>query len=107
MSDGGGNVVPGGTATYTNLVVTKPGGTEPDDGRDRQQTRFRRSVYVGHVEVCGGLPAPRQRGWGNVDAVLGPLAPGAQATFTVTATVAASASGTLSNTATVLCRRAS
>jgi uncharacterized repeat protein (TIGR01451 family) len=97
MSDGGGNVVPGGTATYT-IVVTN-GGPNPTTGATVSDTFG--AQFTSDTWTCVGAACPAATGMGNVDAVLGPLAPGAQATFTVTATVAASASGTLSNTATV------
>jgi uncharacterized repeat protein (TIGR01451 family) len=97
MTDGGGNATPGSTVTYT--VTATNNGPNPVTGATVTDTFS--SQFTGESWTCAGSACPAASGTGNLNAVLGTLAPGAMATFTVTATVAMNSSGTLSNTATV------
>ncbi len=97
MSDGGGNATPGTAVTYT-IVVTN-NGPNPATGATVMDTFS--GQFTGETWTCAGSACPAASGSGNLNGVLGALAPSAKATFTVAATVATNASGTSSNTATV------
>jgi large repetitive protein len=97
MTDGGGNVTAGGNVTYT-IVVTNNG---PNGATGTQVSDPFGAAFVATTWTCTGAACPAASGSGNLSAVLGTLAPGASATFTVVGTVALTATGTLTNTVTV------
>ncbi len=97
MSDGGGSATDGKTLTYT-IVVTDNG---PNPATGATVTDTFSGQFTGETWTCAGTACPAPSGSGNLNVVLGALPSGAQATFTVTATLATNATGTSSNTATV------
>ncbi len=97
MSDAAGSDTPGDSVTYT-IVVTNNG---PNPATGATVTDAFSGQFSSESWTCTGAACPAASGSGSLSAVLLTLAPGAQVTFTVTATVATDATGTLSNTATV------
>jgi len=97
MTDAAGNDTPGTNVTYT-IVVTNNG---PNPATGATVNDAFSGQYSSETWTCTGAACPAATGTGSLSAVLLALGPGAQASFTVTATVASGATGTLSNTVTV------
>jgi large repetitive protein len=97
MSDGGGTVTAGTNVTFAITVTNN--GPNPVAGATLADPFG--AAFTGETWTCAGAGCPATTGVGNPSAALGLLAPGAQAIFTVVASVSPGATGVLSNTATV------
>ncbi|MGA3121256.1 MAG: hypothetical protein ABSF69_10865 [Polyangiaceae bacterium] len=97
MSDGGGTVTAGTNVTFTITVTNN--GPNPVAGATLGDPFG--AAFTSETWTCAGAGCPAPTGVGTPSAALALLAPGAQATFTVVASVSPSATGVLSNTATV------
>lgn len=97
LSDGGGTVTPGTSVTYT-LVVTNHG---PNPATGAVVSDPFGPAFTGATWTCAGAACPGPSGMGNLSATLGALAAGQSVTFTLVGAVSPTATGTLSNTATV------
>ena len=96
-TDGLTSAIPGQAITYT-VMVSNDG---PGNVREAHVTDFLPAGLEGATWVCNGSGAAcTGSGTGNIDDFI-TLAPGTQVTYLVSATIAASFSGALSNTASV------
>ena len=97
-TDGLTTVVPGTIVTYT-VVASNPGPSTVTGATVSDTIPAALSGATWTCAASAGSTCPAS-GSGNVSAAV-TLAPGGAATFTITATVIASATGTISNTATI------
>jgi uncharacterized repeat protein (TIGR01451 family) len=92
-----GDVAPGEGVTYT-ITVTNAG---PNPATGASLTDPLPGQLQNVAWTCTGTGCPAANGTGNLALLLGSFPPGSTATFTVTGTVGATATGQLSNTASV------
>ncbi len=99
MTDGVQTVSPGSDVTYTITVTNN--GPNPATGATLSDPFSTGGMFASDTWTCSGAGCPATSGSGDIDATIGSLSAGQSATFTVSAVVSPSATGTLSNTATV------